>query len=126
MNTYLNKIAAILALAIGAMATFAGGKVLLGSDPGYYVINWLPVYNYTAGILTVLVTTTLIWLNHKLAWPAAIISFGLHALIMIILQTSYKGVVAPDSIQAMTVRMITWVVILGLMYAQQRRKVGGK
>ena len=42
MNTTLNKIAAILAFGIGAMAVFAGGKVLLGNDPGYYVINWLP------------------------------------------------------------------------------------
>ena len=54
MNTTLNKIAAVLAFIIGAMAAFAGGQVLLGKVPDYYVINWLPVYNYTVGILTVL------------------------------------------------------------------------
>ena len=52
MNTTFNKIASVLAFIIGGMAIFAGGKVLLGNDPGYYVINWLPLYNYTIGILT--------------------------------------------------------------------------
>ena len=41
MNINLNKIAAILTLTfiIGAMAVFAGGQVLLGRLPDYYVIN---------------------------------------------------------------------------------------
>ena len=53
MKTNLQKIAAVLAFIIGAMAIFAGAQTLLGKDPGYYVINWLLLYNYTAGILTV-------------------------------------------------------------------------
>lgn len=126
MNNLFNKIAAVLALVIGLMATFAGGKVLLGNDPGYYVINWLPVYNYSVGILTVLVTTTLIWRYHRLAWPVAITSISLHGLVMIILQTSYRDVVAPDSIVAMTVRLISWSIILGLMYVHKRKLAGSK
>lgn len=121
MNTTLNKIASILAFLIGAMAIFAGGKVLLGSDPGYYVINWLPLYNYTAGILTVFITAILIWNNSRFAMTAALGTFGLHTLVMIILQTMYSGVVASDSLRAMTVRMIAWAIILGLMFFQQRR-----
>lgn len=56
MKTYRIKIASLLAFIIGAMAIFAGGRTLLGADPGYYVINWLLLYNYTLGILTVFVT----------------------------------------------------------------------
>lgn len=104
------------------MAIFAGGKVLLGQDPGYYVINWLPVYNYTAGILTFCVTGALIWLNHKLAFPIAIGTFAIHGLVMVILQTGYRDVVAPDSIRAMTVRLIVWAVILGLLIIQSQKK----
>jgi hypothetical protein len=115
MNATLNKIAAVLAFIIGGMAIFAGGKVLLGSDPGYYVINWLPVYNYSVGILTVFITAVLIWLNNRLAMPAAIGTFSLHALVMLILQTTYRGIVAPDSVQAMTLRLTVWAIILGLM-----------
>lgn len=123
MKTNLNKIAAVLAFIIGAMAVFAGGQVLLGKLLDYYVINWLPVYNYTAGILTVFVTAILIWNRHRFAMPAAIATFGLHALVMLILQTSYRHVVAIDSIVAMTVRMTVWIIILALLYAQASKKL---
>ena len=121
MKITLNKIAALLALIIGGMAVFAGGSALLGRDPGYYVINWLLLYNYTVGILTVLVTTVLIWTKSRLALPAAIATFGVHALVMLTLQVAYRGVVAPDSIVAMTVRLIAWAIILALMFAQARK-----
>lgn len=41
---------------------------------------------------------------------------------MAILQTAYHNVVAPDSIVAMTVRLIIWAIIAGLLAAQQRIK----
>lgn len=122
MNINLNKIASVLAFIIGAMAVFAGGQVLLGKMPDYYVINWLPVYNYTAGILTVFVTAILIWSRHRLAMPVAIATFVVHALVMLILQTACRDVVAIDSLVAMTVRMAAWIIILALMYVQARRK----
>jgi hypothetical protein len=121
MKINLNKIAAVLAFIIGAMAVFAGGQVLLGNLPDYYVINWLPVYNYTVGILTVFVTTILIWSRHRFAMPAAIATFGIHTLVMLILQISYRDVVAIDSIVAMTVRMTIWIIILAMLYIQTRR-----
>lgn len=121
MSTTLNKIASILAFIIGGMAIFAGGKVLLGIDPGYYVINWVPVYNYTIGILTVFITAMFIWLNSRFAMPAAIGTFSLHALVMLTLQTAYRDTVAPDSIQAMTLRLIVWAVILTLMFLHSRK-----
>jgi hypothetical protein len=121
MKMTLNKIASVFAFVIGAMAVFAGGQVLLGKVPDYYVINWLPVYNYTLGILTVFVTTVLIWSRHRLAMPVAIASLIIHTLVMLILQIPYRDVVAKDSIVAMTVRMAVWIIILTLMYAQTRR-----
>jgi hypothetical protein len=120
MKANLNKIASVLAFIIGAMAAFAGGQVLLGKIPDYYVINWLPVYNYTAGVLTVFVTAVLIWVNSKLAMPAALATLGLHAVVMLILQTAYREVVALDSIVAMTIRITAWLIILVLMYFHSR------
>ena len=122
MKNILNKIAAVLAFAIGGMAIFAGIQVLLGNDPGYYVINWLPVYNYTAGILTVFITAVLLWTNHRLALPAAIFTISVHAVVMAILLTAYRDVVAPDSTRAMTIRLVVWVVILGLLAAGSRAR----
>jgi hypothetical protein len=121
MKTSGNKYASILAFIIGTMAIFAGGQALLGKDPGYHVINWLLLYNYTIGILTVFITASLIWNGHKFALPAAVGTFSIHALVMLILQTAYQGVVAPDSIRAMTVRLIVWAIILGFMALQLRR-----
>lgn len=123
MKITLHKVASVLAFVIGAMAIFAGGQVLIGKDPGYYVIDWLPLYNYTIGILTVFITALLIWINNKFAWPAAIATFSIHVIIMLILQTAYRDVVAMDSIVAMTLRLVTWSVILTLMFLQLRKGV---
>jgi hypothetical protein len=118
----LNKIASVLAFIIGAMAIFAGGQVIfLGKEMNYYVINWLPYYNFTMGLISFFVTAVLIWKNSRFAMPAALLTFAAHGVIMITLLTAYKGVVAPDSIRAMSIRLITWVVIIALMYLQSRR-----
>jgi len=121
MKTIFAKIASILAFIIGGMAVFAGAQVLLGNDPGYYVINWLPIYNYTIGILTVFITSIFIFTNSRFALPAAIGTFSLHALVMLILQIAYSATVAPDSIRAMTIRLIAWAIILGLLFIQARK-----
>ena len=121
MNTIYSKIAAILAVVIGAMATAAGGQVLLGKVQDYYVIDWVPVYNFAAGVVSVFITAVLIWKNHKYAYPAAIITLLAHGLVMVILQTAYKDVVAIDSIVAMTVRITAWLMILGLLWVQKRK-----
>ncbi len=118
----LNKIAALLAFGIGAMAIYASVKPLLGNNPNYNVVNWLPLYNYTMGILTIFVAAILIWLKSRLALPVAIGTFSIHAFVMLILQTAYRGFVAPDSIQAMTIRLAVWLVILALLILQGRKQ----
>lgn len=121
MNRTLSRIAAVLAFVIGAMAVFAGGQVLLGRDPGYYVIDWLPVYNFILGVLTVLIVAPLIWRGSRYALPAAVATLAAHTLVLLILLSAYRGVVAPDSIRAMIVRIVAWLVILTLLVVQARR-----
>ncbi len=121
MNKILNKIASTLAFIIGAMAVFAGGKVLLGTLPDYYVIDWLPAYNFIMGVVSIFFSSVVIWKNNKFAMPAAIGTFGIHAIVMLVLQTAYREVVAPDSIVAMTVRLVIWTVILTLLIVQRRK-----
>jgi len=120
MKGILNKLAAVVALIIGAMAIFAGGKVLLGIDPGYYVIDWVPVYNFSMGIITAFITAILIWKNHRFAWMAAGATLAAHVIVMIVLQTVYRSSVAQESIQAMTIRIVVWVMILSLLFIQSR------
>jgi hypothetical protein len=125
MKRIPEKLAAVIAFGIGAMAAYSGSKVLVGIDPGYHVINWLPLYNYTAGVLTLAVTAALIWRGGRLATALSIGTFALHATVMTLLQTAYRDVVASESIKAMTIRLITWGVILVLLFVPSllRRKV---
>ena len=120
MKTYLQRIAALLAIIIGAMAVFAGGQVLLGKVPGYYVIDWLPVYNFTMGVVSIFITALLIWRNHRYAWLAAFVTLFFHMVVMVLLQTVYRQVVAPDSIRAMTIRLAVWLLIILLMLVRRR------
>ena len=121
MNTTLNKIASVLAFIIGGIAVVAGGLVLLGQETDYLVINWLLLYNYTVGVLTVFITAILIWTNNKLAMPAAIATFSAHTSVMLILLTVYRGIVSAHSLEDMTVRIVAWLIILTLMFFQARK-----
>jgi hypothetical protein len=120
MNLIYRKIAAVLAFIIGAMAIFAGGQVLLGKVMDYYVIDWLPIYNFSAGLVSSFITAILIWKGSKYAMSAAISTFAIHGTVMLVLQIAYREVVASDSIKAMTVRLVVWLIILSLMIVQVR------
>ena len=121
-KTKLTKTAAILAFIIGAMSLFAGSQVvLLGKVMDYYVIDWLPVYNLIVGIISAFFTAVVIWKGSKIAMPAAIATLISHSIVMVILLTVYRDVVAPDSIIAMAVRIIVWIIILVLMFTQKQK-----
>jgi uncharacterized membrane protein len=122
MKNYISRAAAVLAAIIGGMAVFAGGQVFLGQMPDYYVINWLPVYNYSIGLITVLITAVAIWRQHRWALPAAFATLGLHGAVMLVLQAGYRQVVASDSLRAMTLRIAVWIVIVILVWIQSRSK----
>jgi len=121
MNSIYRKIAAALSFIIGAMAIFAGGQVLLGKIMDYYVIDWLPIYNFSAGLISSFLTAILIWKGSKYAMSAAIGTVAIHGTVMLVLQTAYREVVAPDSIKAMTVRLVVWLIILALLIVQSRK-----
>ena len=44
-----------------------------------------------------------------------------NGIVMLILQAAYREVVAPDSIVAMTVRLVIWAVIIILLVVQKRK-----
>ena len=121
MSSIYRKIAAAIAFIIGAMAIFAGGQVLLGKIMDYYVIDWLPIYNLILGLISAFITAILIWKGSKFAMPVAVSTFASHGIVMLVLQTAYRDVVAPDSIKAMTVRLVVWLIILALMIVQDRK-----
>ncbi len=126
MNTKLSKAGAIIAWIIGGMAVFAGGRVLLGTLPDYYVIDWLPIYNFILGLVTILLTAVLIWQRSRYALPAAVATLTAHVLVLLMLLTAFRDVVARDSLVAMTVRILTWAIILALMFGAANKTKGMK
>jgi len=121
MNIKLRKTAAVIAFIMGAMAIFAGGQVvLLGKIMDYYVIDWLPIYNFIVGFISVF-AAIIIWRGSKIVMPVAIAILASQVTVMLVLLTAYRDVVAPDSIKAMTVRIVAWIIILVLIIIQARR-----
>ncbi len=116
------RIAGVLSFVIGAMAVVAGGQILFfGKVAGYHVIAWLPAYNFAVGVVTLLVTTGLIWKRSRLALPAAWLTFLAHLTVMLALVAGYRNVVARESLTAMSVRLIVWAIILALLFRQQKK-----
>lgn len=122
MRTTSLRIGALLAVVIGAMAIVAGGRVLLGAIPDYTVIDWLPLYNFIVGVISVAVTGVLIWRNHGHARPLALATLSAHVVVLGLLLTAYRGVVAPDSLVAMSIRITVWIVIVTLLTVHARKQ----
>jgi hypothetical protein len=118
----MNKSAASLAFIIGALSVIAGGMVIRGWQPGWLVLNWLPVYNFIMGVLTVFIPAVLIWKNSRYAMPAAVATFGIHAITTLLLLSAFRGTPAAQSIFAMIFRLIVWLVILALLFFNSRKK----
>jgi hypothetical protein len=115
MKIKLTHIVSILAFVIGAMAIVSGGQVLLGKGPGYYVIDWVPVYNFSMGLISFFISAILIWKDHKYALPVSIATLISHSVVMLILKTAYSDVAATESIRAMTIRIVVWTVNVALL-----------
>jgi hypothetical protein len=60
----------------------------------------------------------LIWKSHRLTALAAGATLGAHSIVMILIRSVYQDVVAPDSLRAMTVRIIAWMIIIALISPQ--------
>ena len=115
MSTFLTKLPSILAFLVGAMSIVAGGMVMRGWRPGYSILSWLPVYNFVLGLLT-LIPADLLWVDNRYALAASIVTFVLHAVVLLILLTLFRGQVATQSIGAMSFRLIVWIIILALLW----------
>ena len=123
MNKTLDRIAAVLALILGLMGVFAGGQAMLGKLPGWNVISWLPVYNFTVGLLAAFLVAPLIWRGSRYAMPAALTIFGANLVVVLVLQLAFRDVVARESMMAMFLRLGVWIVILGLMWRSRTLRI---
>lgn len=117
---FLNRIASILAFLVGGMSILAGGMVIRGWQPGWSVIQWLPVYNFIIGLLT-LIPAYLLWVTHRFALPFSIAIFSVHTIVLLLLITVFRNTAAFQSVGAMSFRVAAWIVILVLVYFSYRK-----
>ncbi|MBP6669183.1 MAG: hypothetical protein KA180_07025 [Gemmatimonadales bacterium] len=109
------RVVAVIAALFGLATLFAGGRVLLGSDPGYVVFRPLLIYNTAMG-LAYLAAGLLLWTKLRQGQLAAATIFGLNLAVLVGIVIVHRGGggVAVDSLRAMTVRTVVW---LGLFAA---------
>jgi len=106
----LKRIAAILALFIGAMSVFAGTKVLLGVDAkDYHVMVGLVTYNVIFGLISI-TTAFFLWVENKLGKVLMSLVLAAH-LITLIYIANFSDSAATESKMAMLFRVTIWVVI---------------
>lgn len=105
-------ITALVAIVFGVVTVFAGGRVLLGADPGYVVLRPLLGYNTLMGVAYV-IAGVLIWRSTTLGTWAAGLIFGLNLVVLVGILMVYRtgGAVAVDSLRAMTFRTVVWLVL---------------
>lgn len=113
-----------VAALFGLLTIFAGGRVLLGVDPGYVVYPPLLVFNTVMGPVYVAVAV-LGWRNPVHGRSGAALVFGLNllALAAIFVLHSSGTAIAVDSLRAMTLRAVVWLALLtGFLWLARRRR----
>ena len=122
------KIILILVAALFGLATiFAGTRALLGSDPGYIVFRPLLFYNTAMGVLY-LVAAFIVWKNLRQGMYVAAAIFILNLIVLITLYFLYtKGnTIAVDSLRAMSLRTVVWLVLfIGLGWLSRKKRLYG-
>lgn len=117
-------ILALTGALFGLATIFAGTRVLTGSDPGYVVFMPLLVFNTAMGIAYI-GAGILAWhrLDHGRNAAAAIFILNLLALAAIWTLYSSGGAVAIDSLRAMTLRTVVWLVLfIGLGWLSRKAR----
>jgi hypothetical protein len=118
---------AFAAVLFGLATIVAGARVLLGADPGYIVFRPLLIYNTAMG--TAYVATGIIaWrsLDQGKYAAATIFVFNFLVLGTIIYLYAAGSAVAVESLRAMTLRTVVWLVLfLGFKWLSRRNSLAG-
>lgn len=111
-NIY-RKIAAAVAVVFSLLTIVEGSQVLLGiTQHEYIVFTPLLIYNILMG-LAGFIAGIMIWLNRKKAFMITKLILAAHLIVLLIVGVIYfsSNVVAMHSVQAMSIRVIIWLII---------------
>lgn len=113
LRTRTRRIAAVVAVLFGLASVGAGGSVLAGRDPGYLVHVPLVMFNTAMGLLYAF-TGILAWRGAAAHRALAAAIAGVNAVVLAYIVLLYRsgGGTAIDSVRAMVLRTVVWVVLL--------------
>jgi len=108
----LQTVLTLIAILFGLLTIFAGTRVLLGADPGYIVYKPLLIYNAFMGLFY-FATGIIAWRNIKrgMIMAAVILILNLVVLSVIYLLHSKGYSIAVESLRAMSLRTVVWLVL---------------
>jgi hypothetical protein len=119
------RVAAVVAVLFGLLTLVAGGRVLLGGDPGYLVFRPLVLFNAAMGALY-LGAGVLIWRDspagRRLAAGIALVNAAV--LAGVIALRLGGGPVARESVGAMTLRTVVWAGTWSMLVRAGRARTG--
>lgn len=127
-NNLSRIIAAIITIIFSLLTTVEGSKVLFGvSVQDYTVFTPLLIYNVIIGIVGLFVGAA-IWVNHKKTIASIKIVLIMHSAVFVIVIALYflSNEVAMHSVQAMTVRVLVWLVIFILVWKSNKSEIHNK
>jgi len=116
---------AFAAVLFGVATIIAGARVLVGSDPGYIVFRPLLIYN-TAMATAYIAAGIISWRSLDQGKYAAATIFVFNFLVLGTMGYLYVvgGAVAIQSVRAMLLRTIVWLVLfLGLSWMSHRNNL---
>ncbi len=106
------RLVALIAVVFGVLTLFAGGRVLVGADPGYVVYRPLLIYNTIMGGAYIVAGVVTLFNLRRGKYAAATI-FLMNAIVFGFIGYLYvnSDVIAIDSIRAMTLRTGVWLAL---------------
>jgi hypothetical protein len=119
---------ALVASLFGLVTIIAGARVLAGSHPGYIVFWPLLIYNTAMGVAYV-AAGVIAWRKLERGKYAAAAIFALNLLVLGTIGYLYtaESSVAMESLRAMTLRTVVWLLLfLGLVWVGRRNALSDK
>ena len=107
---------ALIAVLFGLVTIFVGSSVLMGSDPGYLVYLPLLIYNTAMGIMYVFAGSIIFRnITKGMYMAVGIFSLNLAVLITIYFLHTKSSSVADESLNAMVLRTVVWLVLFAIL-----------
>jgi hypothetical protein len=120
------RLSAVVAALFGLATLFAGGRVLFGlGEAGYVVVPAVLLFNTIMGVFYLLAAVLIVRSPEvgRIA-AGAIAIVNLAVLTLIVVHRASGGIVANETLGAMTLRTVVWLGIFALMSRSLRRNVG--